>query len=164
MKKALALIALLAILIFAGLVLINSFYPNPYTSTLYLWLTVSLPAYLGDKLEWVFGSISAVMAVIGAASKKIGKVRDEATEKVSAAESKTAQAQALAVEKSGDVQTTLEENERLKNELKGMKQTRTEAEHLLSQRNEEIKRLQREKTELLERLENKPVKIVEVVK
>ena len=164
MKKAIALIALLAILIFAALVLINQFYPNPYTSGIYTFIIVTVPAYLRDKLEWVFGAIGVVMATIGAASKKIGKVRDEANAQVETAQSEKNRAQEIATDQIGTVQNLQNENTRLKDELNGVKTTRTEAEQLLSQSNEEVKSLRRQNQELMDKLANTPVKTVEVVK
>lgn len=165
-KKALALLCLLAIAIFAGLVIINQFYPNPYTAGIYAFITVTVPAYLSDKLEWVFGSVSAVMAVIGAASKKIGSVRDEASKQVEDAELEANKAKTVATNQIGTVQDLQDENERLTNELTGIKQTRTETEQLFSQQQNTIKAQEKQIADLREdlRLLKVQTATVEVVK
>ena len=153
LKKLIALVALLAIIVFAGLVLINTFYPNDLTSGIYTFITVTVPAYLSDKLEWVLGSAGAVITVVGAASKKIGDVKDTATEQVSAAQDEADQAKNLASGTFQEVSDLKNENNVLKERVAGMESTRTEAEQLVSQQQEQIKTLMREKQEYKELLE-----------
>lgn len=154
-KKAIALIALLAILVFAGLVIVNQFYPNPYTSGIYAFITVTIPAYLSNKLEWVFGSVSAVMAVVGAASKKIGSVKDKASQQVAAAETEANKAKTIATDQIGAVQQLQDEKTALQEEVNLLKTNRTEAEQLNQQYEQEILTLRREKQEFKELAEKK---------
>jgi hypothetical protein len=163
-KKALALLALLAILGFAALVLINTFRPNPYTATIYTFITVTVPAYLSDKLEWVLGSAGAVITVVGAASKKIGNVKDEASSKIMQAEEAKNQAQTKSGDMLGELQKKDDKIMVLEKQVEDMEKNKSAAEKTVEEQAQLITTLKREKQEYKELAEKKIGGTVEVYK
>jgi regulator of replication initiation timing len=105
-KKALALIGIVFVVALVALFLINLVFPNWITASAITILTVIGPAYILSKIEWVIGSITAVIVVIGGAISKIGSVKKTATAQVTQAQQQTSEA-------TSNVNSLLTENQNL---------------------------------------------------
>jgi hypothetical protein len=141
-KKALAIFALVAIVGFAALVLINTFLPNPYTATVYTWITVDIPTFLSTQMLGATVGIGGALTTIGLAAREVGKIRNTATEKVAVAETEATNAKNMAADTFGEIQTLKDEKAALTQQVLDMQASRTEAEQLVTQQQAEIKALQ----------------------
>jgi chromosome segregation ATPase len=153
--KALAKLAIIAVIIFVAILLINTFMPNPYTAAIFTFVTVTAPAYLTSKLEWVTLSIGGIITAAGAAIRSINKTKDEAQQAVTSAQIEANQAKNLASGTFNELSDVKNENLQLKQQIADMNATRTEAEQLVSQQQAEIANLKREKQEFKELAEKK---------
>lgn len=91
-KKALAFVGIILVLILAPIFIIQWIHPNWVTEAAITLLTVTGPAYLMSKLEWVVASISGIVATIGVAMNKIGNIKKTATTQVTTAQQQTSEA------------------------------------------------------------------------
>lgn len=88
-KKLLGILLGIFILTLAVTFLINAFYPNWVTVAAIKLLTVTGPAYVTSKIEWVVGSISAILGTVAVAKNTINNTKKQATAQVSDAQQLT---------------------------------------------------------------------------
>ena len=158
-KKALGILLLLAIVFFVGLWLVNAFLPNPYTEAVFIFITVTAPAYIMEKWEAFAIGAGAAIAGIGKVMSNANKKIDAAKAQVADAEQAKANAQNFAVDQTKQLDQLTKEKATLQQQVTEMQATRTEAEQLANQYQADNTALKREAQELKETITAKEQQI-----
>jgi len=141
-KKALGMIVILAVAGFVVLLLINQFWPNPTTQSIYTLITVTVPEYIQSKIEWVMLSLGGIVTAAGGAMRSINKTKDEATAKITDAQREASNAKNFATDQFTEIQQLTTEKQELQGQVTTLKEKYANVDAVIAQKDQKIRDLE----------------------